>query len=100
VPSSMIGHLTEWMSTQTSAGLAGWPAAGTPPPGAEKFELIISWATWIATVLCGLGFVVIGTRLTLSIRRGETGEHLTRLGAAAAGVVIVGAAVNIVNALL
>jgi hypothetical protein len=75
-------------------------AAGTPPPGAEKFELIVSWVTWGATVLCGVGFVVIGTRLALSIRRGEVGEHVARLGAAAVGVVIVGAAVNIVNALL
>ena len=80
--------------------LTHWLAAGTPPPGAEKFELIIAWATWVATALCGLGFVVIGTRLAVSVRRGETGEHLTRLGAAAAGVVIVGAAVNIVHALL
>ena len=75
-------------------------AAGTPPPGAEKFQLVLAWATWIATVLCGLGFVVIGTRMALSIRRGETGEHVARLGAAAAGVIIVGAAARIVAALL
>jgi hypothetical protein len=75
-------------------------AAGTPPPGAEKFELVVAWATWIATVLCGLGFVVIGTRLALSVRRGETGEHVARLGAAAVGVIIVGAAARIVAALL
>jgi hypothetical protein len=80
--------------------LTSWLAAGTPPPGAEKFELVVAWVTWIATVLCGLGFVVIGTRLALSIRRGETGEHVARLGAAAAGVVIVGAAARIVAALL
>ena len=87
---------TSWLiSWQVS-----WQAAGTPPPGAEKLQLLVSWITWIATVLCGIGFVVIGTRLTLSVRRGETGEHVARLGAAAAGVVIVGAAVHIVDALL
>lgn len=80
--------------------VTAWLAAGTPPPGAEKFELVVSWATWIATVLCGLGFVVIGTRLALSVRRGETGEHVARLGVAAAGVIVVGAAAQIVDALL
>jgi len=80
--------------------MTSWLAAGTPPPGSEKLELILAWATWIATVLCGVGFLVIGTQMALSIRRGETGEHLARLGAAAAGVVIVGAAARIVGALL
>ena len=75
-------------------------AAGTPPPGAEKLQLVIDWATWIATALCGLGFVLIGTSLALSIRRGDTGEHVARLGAAAAGVVVVGVSSRIVDALL
>lgn len=73
---------------------------GTPPPGAEKLQLIVAWVTWIATALCGLGFVVIGTRLALSIRRGEAGDHIARLGTAAVGVVIVGVSSQIVNALL
>ena len=75
-------------------------AVGTPPPGAEKLQLIIGWATWIATALCGLGFVAIGTSLALSIRRGDTGDHVARLAAAATGVVIVGVSSQIVNALL
>lgn len=75
-------------------------AAGVAPPGSEKFTLIIGWVTWICTAVCGLGFVIIGTMLAVSIRRGDTGEHASRLGAAAAGVVIVGVSSQIVNALL
>ena len=44
--------------------------------------------------------LVIGTMLAVSIRRGEAAEHASRLGAAAAGVVIVGVASQIVNQLL
>jgi hypothetical protein len=75
-------------------------AVGTPPPGAEKLQLIIGWVTWIATALCGLGFVAIGTSLALSVRRGDTGDHVARLAAAAAGVVIVAMSSQIVHALL
>jgi hypothetical protein len=87
------------LTTCLTAAL-GHPAAGTPPPGAEKLQLIVSWVTWGATVLCGVAFVVIGTQLALSVRRGDVGEHVAWLGAAAVGVVIVGAAVHIVDALL
>jgi hypothetical protein len=82
------------------ATLVSQLAAGTPPPGAEKLQLILGWVTWIATALCGLAFTVIGTSLALSIRRGATGEHVARLAAAAAGVVIVGVSSQIVNVLL
>lgn len=82
------------------ATLVSQLAAGTPPPGAEKFQLIVGWVTWIATALCGLAFMVIGTSLALSIRRGATGEHVTRLAAAAMGTVVVGVSSQIVNALL
>jgi len=75
-------------------------AAGTPPPGAEKLLLIVDWVTWLATAVCGLAFVAIGTSLAFSIRRGDAGDHLARLGAAAAGVVIVAVSSQLVNALL
>jgi hypothetical protein len=75
-------------------------AAGTPPPGAEKLQLIVDWVTWIATLCCCLAFVGIGTSLALSVRRGDIGEHVARLGAAAVGVVIVGVSAQIVDVLL
>jgi hypothetical protein len=75
-------------------------AAGTPPPGAEKLQLVVDWVTWIATLVCGLAFVAIGTSLALSVRRGDAGDHVARLGVAAVGVVIVGVSSQIVNLLL
>lgn len=70
------------------------------PSFAGKFTQLISWALWGCTMLCVLGVASIGTMLAISIQRGETSEHVSRLGAAAAGVVIVGLASTIVNALL
>lgn len=70
------------------------------PTFAGKFTDLVSYGLWACTMLCVLGIAIIGTQMALAIRRGETGEHATRLGAAAAGVVIVGMASTIVNALL
>lgn len=88
------------MTSALSGTLPGLLSVGTPPPGAEKLMLVIGWVTWIATAVCGLAFVAIGTSLALSVRRGQVGDHLARLVAAAVGVVIVGVSSQIVNALL
>lgn len=91
---------TTALSGALTAALPGLLSVGTPPPGAEKLILVIGWVTWIATAVCGLAFVAIGTSLALSVRRGQAGDHLARLVAAAVGVVIVGVSSQIVNALL
>jgi hypothetical protein len=100
--------------TLTLLHLAAALAAPTPDPGgggvtniapvapsfAGKFTLLISWTLWGCSALCVVGIAVVGTMLALSIRRGETAEHASRLGAAMAGVIIVGLASTIVNQLL
>jgi len=88
------------MTGPMTVALSAVLSVGTPPPGAEKLMLIIGWATWIATAVCGLAFVAIGVGLALSVRRGEAGDHLARLVTAAIGVVIVGVSSQLVNTLL
>lgn len=72
----------------------------TAPSFAGKFTELVGWILWGCTMMCIVGIAVIGTMLAVSIRRGETGEHAARLGAAAAGVIIVGLSSTIVNTLI
>jgi hypothetical protein len=78
---------------------AGQMAAGTAPPGSEKFTKIVEWALWSCSTRCGVAFMISGDA-DLSIRRGESGQHMSQLGAAAAGTVIVGVASTIVTQLI
>lgn len=97
----MILEATHDLVCTALAALPGIdPVTPQAPTFAGKFTMLISWVLWGCTMLCVVGIAVIGTQLAISIRRGETGEHASRLGAAAAGVIIVGLASTIVNALL
>jgi hypothetical protein len=70
------------------------------PDFADRFTKLIGWILWGCQMVCVVGIAAIGTMLAVSIRRGETGEHASRLGAAGAGVIVVGLASTIVNALI
>lgn len=97
----MILDVTHELAHTALAALSGIaPIVPQAPNFANKFTMLVSWVLWGCTMLCVVGIAVIGTQLAISIRRGETGEHASRLGAAAAGVIIVGLSSTIVNTLL
>lgn len=101
MPQSLHDVLTVLATTPTPSPSAGVGTISPQAPSfAGKFTQLISWILWGCTMLCVVGIAYIGTQLAVSIRRGETGEHVARLGSAAAGVIIVGLASTIVNALL
>ena len=72
------------------------------PPGAEGFELVLSWVMWIALGAGVLGFMIVGIMMMLSNsgRMQSGGEHAKSLGWVAVGCVIVGAASLLVNQFL
>ena len=90
------------MRAITEALLSGGvpnPGAGTPPPGSASFVLILSWAKYIALGICVAGFLGSGAQMAISNRRGEGGEHASRLGWIFFGSIVVGSAVGFVTAL-
>lgn len=80
---------------------AGSPFTSNPSaiPGVTNLQTLIGYACWIATALCLVGLIVTGAVMAISYHRGSS-EHAGRLGAVAAGCVLVGAASPIAGAIL
>lgn len=76
------------------------PGSGKKPPGADRLTELLSWAAWIAFGVCVLGVIVAGGAMALGSRRGEGGEHMSRLGWALGGCIVIGAASSLVGALV
>ncbi len=76
------------------------PGKGTKPPGSEGLVKILSWAAWVAFAVCVLGVIVSGAMMAISSRRGEGGEHMSRLGYVLGGAIIIGSASALVGALV
>jgi type IV secretory pathway VirB2 component (pilin) len=84
----------------TRAVLLMAPMASSPPPGvADKFNILISWVTWIAFSVCVLGIIVAGAMMALGQRRGEGGEHAARLGWVLAACIVIGSSSMLVKGL-
>jgi hypothetical protein len=76
------------------------PGQGQKPPGASGLEKILSWAAWIAVLVCVLGVLVAGAMMAIQHRRGEGGESVSRLGWVFAGCIVIGSASALVGALV
>ena len=71
----------------------------TRPPGAGKFETVLAWSKWVSLGVCVLGLIAAGAVMAFQSRRGEGSEHLSKVGMALMGVVIISAASSLVNLL-
>lgn len=76
------------------------PGTGAAPPGSSGITTILSWAAWVAFAVCVLGVIIVGGMMAVSSRRGEGGEHASRLGFAMGGAIIIGSASAIIGAVL
>ncbi|MGL5858161.1 MAG: hypothetical protein ACRC35_07125 [Angustibacter sp.] len=76
------------------------PGNGEAPPGSDGFVTILKWAAWLAFGICVLGVIVAGAMMALANRRGEGGEHMSRLGWVFGGCIIIGSASALVGALV
>lgn len=75
------------------------PGSGEAPPGSDGFLRILRWAAWISFGVCVLGVIIAGAMMAISSRRGEGGEHATRLMWVFAGCIVIGSASGLVGAL-
>lgn len=76
------------------------PGNGAQPPGTKGFQTILQWAAWIGLAVCVLGVIIAGGSMAVASRRGEGGEHMSRLGWVLGGCIVIGAASGLVGAVL
>ncbi|WP_285729764.1 hypothetical protein [Nocardiopsis sp. ATB16-24] len=71
------------------------------PPGLDTgFLTVLGWAKWIALAVCVLGLIIAGALMAIQSRRGEGGEHMSKIGMVLAGVIIISAATSLVSFLI
>ncbi|GIJ48188.1 hypothetical protein Val02_50740 [Virgisporangium aliadipatigenens] len=93
--------LTDWLGT-----VLGVPV-GVPEPdkGVEVGQLstmvkkVFGLVAWAGTAAGVLGILITGAMMTLSHKRGESSEHLSRLGMVLGGCVLVSTAGPIISTL-
>lgn len=76
------------------------PGRGAAPPGSAGLIKILQWVFYIASAMCVLGVLIAGGMMAVSVQRGSGGEHVTRLGWALGGCIVIGSASALVGALL
>ena len=76
------------------------PGQGTKPPGSDGITKILSWAAWVAVVVCVLGVIIAGATMAVQHRRGEGGESMARLGWVLGAAIVIGSASALVGALV
>ena len=76
------------------------PGRGSQPPGSGGIVTIIKWAAWIGLAVCVLGVIIAGASMAIASRRGDGGEHMSKLGWVLGGCIIIGSASGLVGAVL
>jgi len=76
------------------------PDPGTrdaPPKVAEKVNLVLGFVAWAGTAAGVAGVLVTGAMMAMSHKRGESSEHMSRLGMVLGGCVLVATAGPIIQ---
>lgn len=82
--------------------MAAVPDPGGPeaPPGMGGITTILQWLLWGVFGACVVGLLIAAAMMAVANRRGEGGEHVSKVGFALVATVIAGAAAGLVQALV
>jgi ABC-type Fe3+-siderophore transport system permease subunit len=86
--------------TLADTGFINQVETEAPPGLAEGFGTVLGWAKWIALAVCVLGLIIAGALMAIQSRRGEGGEHMSKIGMVLAGVIVISAATSLVSFLI
>jgi hypothetical protein len=73
------------------------PKAEAPSELQDKVDLVLGIAAWAGTAAGVAGVLVTGAMMAISMRRGESSEHMGRLGMVLGGCVLIATAGPLVN---
>lgn len=68
------------------------PGRNAPPELTGKVNLVLGIAAWAGTAAGVAGVLVTGGMMAISVKRGESSEHMSRLGFVLLGCVLVATA--------
>lgn len=91
-----FAHLPFQRVAQDEGGTGGGdvpnPDPQTPDGLGESVEQMLGMAAWAGTAAGVLGILITGTMMAISLKRGESSEHVSRLGMVLAGCCLVATA--------
>ncbi|MFB7494618.1 hypothetical protein ACFC09_07905 [Streptomyces sp. NPDC056161] len=74
------------------------PKTGDAPgPLKDKVTLVLGILAWAGTAAGVAGVLITGSMMAVSLKRGESSEHMSRLGMVLGGCVLVATAGPLVN---
>ncbi|MET8948220.1 hypothetical protein ABZX30_32980 [Streptomyces sp. NPDC004542] len=68
------------------------PQRNAPAALTDKIDLVLGIAAWVGTAAGVAGVLVTGAMMAISVKRGESSEHMSRLGMVLGGCVLVATA--------
>ncbi|MEU6356203.1 hypothetical protein ABZ896_44005 [Streptomyces sp. NPDC047072] len=87
-----------------AAGGDGGVASGVPTPGRgapgvleKKVNTVLGLVGWAGTAAGVAGVLITGAMMAISVKRGESSEHMSRLGMVLGGCILVATAGPVVN---
>ncbi|MGW7384529.1 hypothetical protein [Streptomyces sp. NPDC054794] len=73
------------------------PKSDAPQPLSDKVNLVLGILAWAGTAAGVAGVLITGAMMAISVKRGESSEHMSRLGMVLGGCVLVATAGPIVQ---
>ncbi|MFG2950993.1 hypothetical protein [Streptomyces adustus] len=73
------------------------PVSGAPGELTGKVNTVLGIVAWAGTAAGVLGVLVTGAMMAVSLKRGESSEHMSRLGMVLGGCVLVATAGPLVS---
>ncbi|MEV8031605.1 hypothetical protein [Streptomyces sp. NPDC086182] len=93
--SSLLVEATRFLADGPSPGTGGGvpqPKSGAPTELQTKVNTVLGIVAWAGTAAGVLGVLVTGAMMAVSVKRGESSEHTSRLGMVLGGCVLVSTA--------
>ncbi|MEV7345455.1 hypothetical protein [Streptomyces sp. NPDC093544] len=92
---SVAGH--NYLADGETASAVPQPTSGAPDKLADAVNVVLGIAAWAGTVAGVAGVLITGIMMAVSMKRGESSEHFSRLGMVLGGCVLVSTAGPIVD---
>ncbi|MFJ5261800.1 hypothetical protein ACIQAC_15205 [Streptomyces sp. NPDC088387] len=73
------------------------PESDAPPELTEKVDTVLGLVAWAGTAAGVAGVLVTGAMMAISVKRGESSEHMSRLGMVLGGCILVATAGPLVS---